>query len=174
MSGEGDSTLSPILARADVRLYRRDADYSRPLLEVPAESARGLTEKLRVLYGDRADACYSELERIMQVHYAFKTPEIIAAEASFQPQDRFSEKDIVGITYADQLQKRGTPPLAFLAEMLRIFLHGVINTVHLLPFYPYSSDRGFSVIDYKVVDPRLGSWDEIESLHRGFKLMFDG
>ena len=174
MNHEGDPTLSPLFARAEVRLYRRDADYGQPLLKIPAESARAMKEKLQVLYGDRADACYSELERIMQVHYAYKTPEIIAAEASFQPQDRFSEKDIVGITYADQLQRRGTPPLAFLSEMLRIFLHGVINTIHLLPFYPYSSDRGFSVIDYKAVDPRLGSWDEVESLHRGFKLMFDG
>ena len=63
-----------------MRLYRRDADYGQPLLKIPAESARAMKEKLQVLYGDRADACYSELERIMQVHYAYKTPEIIAAE----------------------------------------------------------------------------------------------
>ena len=174
MRPEDDPTLSPLFARPDVRPYLREPDYSRPLFELPAESARTLKEKLRVLYGDRTGACYSELERIMQVHHAYKTPEILEAEQTFQPQDLFSERDIVGITYADQVRKRGTPPLVFLSEILRIFLHGVINTVHILPFYPYSSDRGFSVIDYQAVDPRLGGWEDIESLHRGFKLMFDG
>ena len=43
-------------------------------------------------------------------------------------------------------------------------MRGAINTVHILPFFPYSSDRGFSIIDYEEVDPRLGTWDEIEQL----------
>ena len=43
-------------------------------------------------------------------------------------------------------------------------MRGAINTVHILPFFPYSSDRGFSIIDYEEVDPRLGSWDDIATL----------
>ena len=53
-------------------------------------------------------------------------------------------------------------------------MRGAINTVHILPFFPYSSDRGFSIIDYTEVDPRLGTWQEIEQLSRRFRLMFDG
>ena len=53
-------------------------------------------------------------------------------------------------------------------------MHGAINTVHILPFFPYSSDRGFSIIDYEEVDPRLGSWDDIDVLAAQFRLMFDG
>jgi sucrose phosphorylase len=53
-------------------------------------------------------------------------------------------------------------------------MRGALNTVHILPFFPYSSDRGFSIIDYTEVDPRLGTWEEIEQLSRRFRLMFDG
>ena len=49
----------------------------------------------------------------------------------------------------------------------------MINTIHILPFYPYSSDDGFSVIDYKKVDPACGTWENIESLRKNFALMFD-
>jgi sucrose phosphorylase len=45
--------------------------------------------------------------------------------------------------------------------------------LHLLPFHPYSSDDGFSVIDYRAVDPRFGSWEDIENLGRDFNMVFD-
>jgi sucrose phosphorylase len=47
----------------------------------------------------------------------------------------------------------------------------VVNGVHLLPFYPYSSDDGFSVIDYKQVNPALGVWDDVARVGQNF-LMF--
>ena len=50
----------------------------------------------------------------------------------------------------------------------------MFSTVHILPFFPYSSDRGFSVIDYEEVDPRLGGWEDIERLGDKYRLMFDG
>jgi glycosidase len=49
----------------------------------------------------------------------------------------------------------------------------LISTVHLLPFFPYSSDDGFSVIDYLAVDPQVGSWDDMQPLRHRFRLMFD-
>jgi sucrose phosphorylase len=164
----------PLFKRTEVRLYRKEPDYHRPLLKVPDDKARVIKEKLALLYGDRVEACYSEIERIMQVHHAHKTPEMIEAESDFRPEDRFTEKDIVAITYPDQLIKPGVAPLAFLGNLLNIFLHGIINTIHILPFYPHSSDRGFSVVDYQQVDARLGSWDDIERLSLSFRLMFDG
>ena len=53
-------------------------------------------------------------------------------------------------------------------------LRWVVSGVHILPFFPSSSDRGFSIIAYEEVDPRLGSWDDIEELSLRFRLMFDG
>ena len=84
-----------------------------------------------------------------------------------------SEKDIVLITYGDQVQREGEKPLVTLKTFLDRYLHALVDTVHILPFYPFSSDDGFSVIDYKVVDPKLGSWEDIAALGTGYRLMFD-
>ena len=157
-----------------MRLYRKEPDYSRPPLSIPGDKAQVIKEKLELLYGERAEACYSEIERILRVHHAHKTAEMLEDEEAFRPEGRFTEKDIVAITYPDQLVKPGVPPLAFLGQLLNIYLTGIINTIHILPFYPYSSDRGFSVIDYRQVDPRMGTWDDIERLSLNFHLMFDG
>ena len=164
----------PLFTRTEVRLYRKEPDYSRPPLTLAEDKARVIKEKLALLYAERAEACYSEIERILRVHHAHKTSEMLEDEEAFRPEDRFTEKDIVAITYPDQLIKPGVLPLAFLGQLLNIYLTGIINTIHILPFYPYSSDRGFSVIDYRQVDPRMGTWDDIERLSLSFHLMFDG
>lgn len=86
----------------------------------------------------------------------------------------FTEKDIVVITYADQLRRPSEPPLVTLREFFTQHLADVITIVHILPFYPYSSDDGFSVVDYTAVDPELGTWADIEQFdEEGFRLMFD-
>lgn len=85
-----------------------------------------------------------------------------------------SEKDAILITYGDQVTSPGEPPLCMLKNFLEHYLKDVINSVHILPFFPYSSDDGFSVIDYKEVSPRMGSWREIEDIGEKFRLMFDG
>lgn len=87
------------------------------------------------------------------------------------------EKEVVLITYADSIRVASAEhlelPLVTLRRFCREHLRGAISTVHLLPFYPWSSDDGFSVIDYRVVDPPLGAWQEVEDLGQEFSLMFD-
>lgn len=85
-----------------------------------------------------------------------------------------SEKDTILITYGDQLQQPGEMPLETLKLFLDTYLKGIINSVHILPFYPYSSDDGFSVINYSEVDPKLGSWREVEEISAEYRLMVDG
>jgi len=85
----------------------------------------------------------------------------------------FTEKDVVLITYADTLQRPGEVPLQGLARFASEWFAGVVSTIHLLPFYPWSSDDGFSVVDFFAVDPALGKWSDVRSLHRHFSLMFD-
>ena len=85
-----------------------------------------------------------------------------------------SQKDIILITYGDQVSKNSEPTLQTLNEFMNNHLKGVINSVHILPFYPYSSDDGFSVVDYKEVDPHMGSWREIEHLSDDYRIMVDG
>lgn len=84
-----------------------------------------------------------------------------------------TEKDVALITYGDMVHEKGRPPLASLGEFLAQHVADVVNTIHILPFYPYSSDDGFSVIDYFEVDPALGTWRDVENIRRPFLLMFD-
>ena len=84
-----------------------------------------------------------------------------------------TERDAILITYADQLHHPGQSPLQTLAGFADRHLQGVVSGIHLLPFYPWSSDDGFSVKDYHAVDPAFGSWDDVRRLGRNFDLMFD-
>ena len=86
---------------------------------------------------------------------------------------RWDESDIVLITYGDSVQIPGETPLNTLRRFLELYLKDELSYVHILPFFPYSSDDGFSVIDYRIVDPELGNWNDVESLTANFKLMFD-
>ena len=87
--------------------------------------------------------------------------------------DYFSERNVTLITYGDTLQHAGAAPLQTLQHFLEQRLKNVISTVHILPFYPYSSDDGFSVIDYYAVNPALGTWNDVQMLSKDFRLMFD-
>lgn len=84
-----------------------------------------------------------------------------------------SEEDVILICYGDHVQSDGQSPLQALHQFLSSHVAETINSVHLLPFYPWSSDDGFSVIDYYQVDPQMGTWDDIQSLSTNFQLMFD-
>src|SRR5512133_1760004 len=84
-----------------------------------------------------------------------------------------SERDNILITYADQLKESDTPALQTLAAFCEQHLSGLINSIHVLPFFPYSSDDGFSVINYQAVRMEFGDWQDIERLGRHFRLMFD-
>jgi glycosidase len=85
-----------------------------------------------------------------------------------------TERDSILITYSDQIRDPGKPYLQTLADFSEAHLLGLISSIHILPFHPSSSDDGFSVKDYRIVDPLLGSWHEIEQIGHSFRLMFDG
>lgn len=85
----------------------------------------------------------------------------------------FDETDVVLITYADQINEPARAPLQTLRSFLRDHLHGVVTGVHLLPFYPWTSDDGFSVVDYLRVDPHVGSWDDVRATAGEVRLMVD-
>ena len=85
----------------------------------------------------------------------------------------FSEKDVVLITYGDSLKNEGEAPLTTLHEFANRYLKGAISNIHFLPFFPYSSDDGFSVMNFFEIDPELGTWQEVAGIGRDFELMFD-
>ncbi len=85
----------------------------------------------------------------------------------------WSERDAVLITYGDTIRDGKHKPLDLLQDFLVNHLQGVVNGVHILPFFPFSSDDGFAVTDYRAVNSQLGEWADIERIARRFHLMSD-
>ena len=81
--------------------------------------------------------------------------------------------DVVVITYGNSIVQSGELPLHTLHRALHRHLGDLVSIVHILPFYPYSSDDGFSVIDYRAVDEQLGEWADVEAIGKDYRLMAD-
>jgi glucosylglycerate phosphorylase len=84
-----------------------------------------------------------------------------------------TEKDVMLITYGDSILNQKEAPLKTLKSFLDRYTHQAITNVHILPMFPYTSDDGFSVLDYLEIDPNLGTWEDIETLALDKGLMFD-
>jgi sucrose phosphorylase len=90
-----------------------------------------------------------------------------------QHTNHWNEKDVAVITYANTFLHNDEAPLHTLKKFLIEHLKEAISIVHILPFFPFSSDDGFSVIDYTLVNDSHGGWEDIENIAREFKLMSD-
>nr|WP_237742322.1 sugar phosphorylase [Gayadomonas joobiniege] len=113
---------------------------------------------------DSAEVC-STLLNLMRLEAECETPG--------NHQNHWTQEDMILITYGNSLLRDGEKPLCTLNTFLKDHLESTINSVHILPFYPYSSDDGFAVMDYSSVNPSLGDWDDIEAISKDFKLMAD-
>jgi len=144
-------------------------DRPKPKLDVPRSLESRILDHLSFLYGDeRAVETWHALRSIMR-GFCLQKPAAAAARRAAP----FTERDALLITYADQLQSPGTPHLQTLHQVLAHIARGLISGVHILPFFPYSSDDGFSVIDYTKVRAELGTWADVARLGSDFRLMFD-
>ena len=127
-------------------------------MEIDSKTA----ELIQQIYGSLPDVLIQGLEKL-------------PTERISEPDHQlWSERDVVLITYADQVRDSGLTPLQ--AQRQFLLDHGLeqlIRCVHLLPFCPFTSDDGFSVTDYLAVDPDAGTWQDIAELGRDFDLMFD-
>lgn len=132
--------------------------------KVEGYTERSIIERLKILYTRvEAHKAYAEILEMLEKY---------KERVDSQPY-KLSEKDVILITYGNQVIKPLEQPLTSLSRFLHDNVKDVINSVHILPFYPYSSDDGFSVIDYKDVSPRMGSWEDIEDIGEHFRIMFD-
>jgi sucrose phosphorylase len=130
---------------------------------------RTLYDHIVFIYGDHeAETIFNRI-KIRLDRFRVENP----ALSSSSPSDRYNEGDSILITYADMVRQNGEAPLKTLAAFLEKFLKDVVSTIHILPFYPYSSDDGFSVIDYKLVNPDFGDWEDVVKIGENFRLMFD-
>ncbi|HEY9118587.1 MAG TPA: sugar phosphorylase [Marinobacter sp.] len=88
-------------------------------------------------------------------------------------QNNWNESDVMVITYADTVQRENEKPLQTLYRFLEDCLKDTVSSVHILPFFPYSSDDGFSVMDYLAVNESHGDWEDIERIAGNYKVMAD-
>ncbi len=124
-----------------------------------------LLGRLTEIYGEQACGCLEPLVGLLASYAHLRRP---------AAQQRWDQSDVVLITYGDQLHREGETPLHTLGSVLsETGLNKLIKTVHILPFCPYTSDDGFSVVDYLAVDASLGNWDDIHYLRQHAQLMFD-
>jgi len=157
--------------------YLCKPDFTSPVPQICEEGRRRLAGRLEFLYGrEVAVMVLPELLRLIRVHLAHKPEELKQGEKGFQTTCRFSEQDLMLITYADMVKARGKTGLAALGEFLNYYRRGdpAFSILHVLPFFPSSSDRGYAVIDFHTVSPDIGSWEDIRNLGQVYRLMFDG
>lgn len=126
----------------------------------------GLLNHLEFLYGKDVAA---DLHRMIKKIISKQKNLIYPRETEII----FSQKDTILITYPDIVGNTNKSPLKTLGTFLSKWVSSVISTIHILPFFPFSSDDGFSVIDYKQVNPEYGNWEDARLLGENFQLMFD-
>jgi hypothetical protein len=118
------------------------------------------------LYGEAiADRCLDRLGMLIG-RYG------VGAQTGGAP-TRWDQRTAVLITYGDSLREPDRPPLETLKTFADGRLRDAFSAVHVLPFFPSSSDDGFSVVDYREVRPDLGHWEDVKALGAHFDLMFD-
>ncbi len=157
--------------------YNRDSNviinswFSSHALKGPQLMVDSMRAKLTRIYGEaQAGTTYQRLMALVQAHQQTNPPTVKTVTANTL---QLTERDSILITYGDMLYAKDMPPLAALHRFLQAYAAPIVPAVHILPFYPYSSDDGFSVIDYRAVNPELGTWDDIRRIDQDFRLMFD-
>lgn len=127
-----------------------------------------LSKRLEFLYGESEKSALVEQIIKLIEDYGFEIHDELPKG------NHWSQKDAILITYGDTiLPQNGQNKLATLAEFVRNKLGDAINTIHILPFFPSSSDQGFSVMDYKEVRDDLGQWSDIERMSEEYNIMVD-
>ena len=141
---------------ANVEHYKQHTEENR---------LRLIKESLEFIYSEEDSA--HAFEKILKLINKYK-------QKVKSTQHYLTQKDIILITYGDQVFHHGETALTTLSRFLNDYVQDVINTVHILPFCPYSSDDGFSIVNYKGVCPLKGSWKDIENIRKNHRIMFDG
>lgn len=73
------------------------------------------------------------------------------------------------LTYPDLLGG----DLRTLGALLDGPLAGLFHGVHILPPFPSSGDRGFAPLTYTEIDPRFGTWADIERIAEQHDVLLD-
>lgn len=142
------------------------------MLTVFAQLNERVEHHLSVIYQDvDLPVSTSKLTSQLLTTMGINTPELTLAPKRHH--NNWSQEDVMLITYGDSIEQPGEKPLHTLHSFLKSYCGDTINSVHILPFFPYSSDDGFSVIDYSSVNEALGNWNDIQAITEDYRVMSD-
>lgn len=119
---------------------------------------------VRVLYPCDHDAVTGQLVALAETY---------RSRLARRPVRPPTEATVCLITYADAIRRQGETPIHTLDGLLREVVGDAVTNVHLLPMYPWTSDDGFAVVDYRRINPSLGTWDDVRDLCDDYAVMFD-
>ena len=138
----------------------------------PNKTLKQIKNILTLIYSrEKANRIFGDLKNLMDVYGKSET--IREKRKKYADRVSLDEKDAVLITYADTIYRKEEKPLFTLRHFLKQYVKDAVTAVHILPFFPSSSDGGYAVINYKQVDPRFGSWEEIRKIALEYRLMVD-
>ncbi|MEC7959214.1 MAG: alpha-amylase family glycosyl hydrolase, partial [Pseudomonadota bacterium] len=136
----------------------------------------GQRERVQFLTGQLYRSLVGE-ERLKQIVDdlvdAIGASAVTAQTGPAHPADLWSQRDVALITYGDSIVDGGSKPLRVLRDFCETWLGNCVTWVHILPFFPWTSDDGFSVLDYSSVNQALGDWNDISDIATDYRLMAD-
>lgn len=124
-----------------------------------------IDQHLEVIYPGCDATLADELIRAMEYPADISSPDPY--------ENRWNESDAILITYGNSIHQDGEVPLRTLRDFVNSHLNDIVSSIHILPFFPFSSDDGFSVINYLQVNEALGEWEDIEAIAGEYRLMSD-
>lgn len=135
-------------------------------------------EQLRQRVIHHLDTIYADIP--LQADTASLTEELLTdmrldqeCHQALPHRNLWDQSEIAMITYGDSIRREGEKPLQTLHRFMNDQLQGVVSSVHILPFFPWSSDDGFAVLNFVSVNEALGEWQDIEQIADDYRLMAD-
>ena len=128
------------------------------------EDLKELKPILKRIYGE--EQANLAFQKLLPILTDFKSPQTKLSPI-------FSEKNVILISYGDSIIEDDLRSLQILYQFVQPYLTDIFSGIHILPFFPFSSDDGFSVMNFNKVDPHLGNWSDIKAFSQHFSLMFD-
>ena len=133
---------------------------------IAPEIENRIQKRLDRLYGaDKSESIAANIFDYIEQHRSKRTRSVVGP--------LWTHRDIVLITYGDTIQSPSFPALQTLRSFLTHHLPTEFSMLHILPFFPWSSDDGFSITDFRSVDTGLGDWEDIKALEENFDLVID-
>lgn len=128
-----------------------------------------ISQHLTKIYCDMSEPALKQLAfELIEIMDVGQQPTMSRSSKS-----QWDERDIIAITYADTILEQRKKPLVALKHFLDSYLKNTVSAVHILPFFPFTSDDGFSVLNYSSVNESVGSWEHIETIAKDYHLMAD-